>query len=125
MRSIWTDNAPAPVGPYSQAVEAGGFLYLSGQIGMGPGGGEMASDIRGQAAQVFRNIGAVLEAAGLGPSDVVKVNAYLADMDDFKDFNDAYSDFFGEHRPARAAIQAARLPLDALIEVEAVARAGE
>ncbi len=125
MRFIQTDDAPAPVGPYSQAVEANGFLYLSGQLGIDPETGEMATDVRGQAAQVFANIGAVLAAAGLGPNDVVRVNAFLADMDDFKAFNEIYSDFFGEHRPARAAIQAARLPLDSLIEVEAVARTPE
>jgi len=125
MKFIQTDEAPAPVGPYSQAVEANGFLFLSGQLGIDPETGEMATDVRGQAAQVFANLGAVLAGAGLGPHDVVKVNAFLADMDDFKVFNDIYSDFFGEHRPARAAVQVARLPLDGLIEVEAVARTRE
>jgi len=125
MKFIQTDDAPAPVGPYSQAVEANGFLFLSGQLGVDPVTGEMATDIRGQTAQVFSNLGAVLAGAGLGPGDVIKVNAFLADMDDFKAFNDIYSDFFGEHRPARAAVQVARLPLDGLVEVEAVARTRE
>jgi len=125
MKFIQTDDAPAPVGPYSQAVEANGFLFLSGQLGVDPETGEMATDIRGQTAQVFSNLGAVLAEAGLGPGDVVKVNAFLVDMDDFKAFNDVYSDFFGEHRPARAAVQVSRLPLDGLVEVEAVARTPE
>jgi len=75
MKFIQTDDAPAPVGPYSQAVEANGFLFLSGQLGVDPETGEMATDIRGQTAQVFSNLGAVLAEAGLGPGDVVKVNA--------------------------------------------------
>jgi 2-iminobutanoate/2-iminopropanoate deaminase len=115
---ISTDGAPAAVGPYSQAVKAGGFLFGSGQIPLVPGTGEPAGDtIEEQTRQILENIRAVLSAAGLSPDHVVRTECYLKDMDDFGAFNAVYAEFFTADPPARSTVQAARLPKDVLVEI--------
>lgn len=120
---IATESAPAAVGPYSQAVEAGGTVYVSGQIPLVPATGQIVEGgIEAQAEQSLKNIGAILEAAGLGYGDVVKTTVLLADINDFVAVNEVYARFFtGEVLPARAAFQAAALPRGAGVEIEAVA----
>ncbi|WP_315503058.1 RidA family protein [Actinomyces radicidentis] len=120
---IATESAPAAVGPYSQAVEAGGTVYVSGQIPLVPATGQIVEDgIEAQAEQSLKNIGAILEAAGLGYGDVVKTTVLLADINDFVAVNEVYARFFtGEVLPARAAFQVAALPRGAGVEIEAVA----
>ena len=120
---IATEDAPAAVGPYSQAVEAAGTVYVSGQVPLVPATGRLVDgDIRAQAEQVLRNIGAVLQAAGLGYADVVKTTVLLADISDFAAVNEVYARFFtGPVLPARAAFQVAALPLGAGVEIEAIA----
>ncbi|RMG49065.1 MAG: RidA family protein [Acidobacteria bacterium] len=125
LRTIATEGAPAAIGPYSQAVEAGGFLFCSGQIAIDPATGEMTGATVGeQTRQVLRNLAAVLEAAGSGLDRVVKTTVYLTDLGRFPEMNEAYAECFGEHRPARAAVEVAALPKGALVEIEAVALAG-
>ncbi|MCL3777290.1 MULTISPECIES: RidA family protein [unclassified Actinomyces] len=120
---VATENAPAAVGPYSQAVEAGGTVYVSGQVPLDPATGRLVDGgIRAQAEQSLRNVGAILEAAGLGYGDVVKTTVLLADIADFAAVNEVYARFFtGPVLPARAAFQVAALPLGAGVEIEAVA----
>ena len=121
MKKIHTDNAPAAVGPYSQAVAAGGMLYTSGQIALDPVTGEMVGqDIREQAEQVMKNLMAVLTAAGTGPENVVKTLCFLTDMGDFAAFNEVYARYF-TGKPARSCVGVQSLPKGALCEVEAVA----
>jgi 2-iminobutanoate/2-iminopropanoate deaminase len=115
---ITTDVAPAAIGPYSQAVRVGEALYLSGQIGLDPVTGEMvAGGVVPETHQVLANARAVLEAAGFTPADVVQSIVFLADMDDYGAVNEVYSGFFPEEAPARAAVQVARLPKDARVEI--------
>ena len=121
---ISTENAPAAVGPYSQAVEAGGLLFVSGQIGLEPATGQLVDGgVAAQAERALDNLGAILEAAGLGFDDLVKCTVLLADMGDFKTVNEIYAKRFQADPPARAAFGAAALPLGSLIEIEAVALA--
>lgn len=124
MRSaIKTDSAPAAVGPYSQAVRAGRWLFVSGQIALDPATGALVDgDIAAQTRQVMLNIGAVLAAAGSSFEDVVKTTVYLADLDDFSAMNEVYGSFFAAPAPARATIEASRLPRNAKVEIEAIAR---
>jgi 2-iminobutanoate/2-iminopropanoate deaminase len=123
---IKTENAPAAVGPYSQAVCAGGWLYVSGQIPLDPAtSGLVTGDIRVQTRQALDNIAAVLGAAGLSLSHVVKVTVFLTDMGDFQAVNEVYATYFREDPPARACVEVARLPKDAAVEMEAIAYAGE
>jgi 2-iminobutanoate/2-iminopropanoate deaminase len=119
---ISTENAPRAIGPYSQAVRAGGFVFASGQIPIDPATGEfVAGGVAEQTDQVLRNVSAVLEAAGTGLDRVVKTTVFLADMNDFIAMNEVYGRFFGAQPPARATVQAARLPRDAKVEIEAIA----
>jgi len=119
---ISTENAPRAIGPYSQAVRAGGFVFASGQIPIDPATGEfVGGGVAEQTDQVLRNVSAVLEAAGTGLDRVVKTTVFLADMNDFIAMNEVYGRFFGEQPPARATVQAARLPRDAKVEIEAIA----
>ena len=119
---ISTDKAPRAIGPYSQAVRAGGFVFASGQIPIDPATGEfVAGGVAEQTDQVLRNVSAVLEAAGTRLDRVVKTTVFLADMNDFIAMNEVYGRFFGEQPPARATVQAARLPRDAKVEIEAIA----
>lgn len=123
METVATQDAPAAIGPYSQAVVAGGFLFTSGQIALTPDGELVEGDVARQTEQVFRNLQAVLAAAGAQRSDVVKVGVYLKDMGDFAAMNAVYADWFGEHRPARSTVEVARLPKDVLVEIDLIAKA--
>ncbi len=117
-----TPAAPAAIGPYSQAVRTGNLLFLSGQIPIVPGSGEIeAPDISGQSEQVMRNIGAILEAAGLGFEDVVKTSCFLTDIADFAAFNTVYARYF-TGKPARSCFAVAALPKNARVEVEVIAQ---
>jgi len=120
---IHSDDAPAAVGPYSQAMLHAGLLYSSGQIGLIPGRGELAGDdVESQALQVTRNLSAVLKAAGTSTSGIIKANIYLIDMGDFPKVNAIYAEWLGEHRPARATVAVAALPLGAKVEIDLIAR---
>ena len=118
---ISTPNAPQAIGPYSQAVEANGFVFVSGQIPIVPATGQMPEGIEAQTEQVMRNIGAILEAAGLTYSNVVKTTVLLKSIGDFATMNSIYAKYFTEDCPARAAFEVAALPKGALIEVEVIA----
>ena len=119
---ISTPNAPAAIGPYSQAVRIGDLLYTSGQIPLDPATGTLVEgDIAVQARQSLTNVKAILEAAGADMSAVVKTTVFLKNMDDFAAMNEVYAQFFAEPYPARSAVQVAKLPKDVLVEIEAVA----
>ena len=118
---ISTPNAPQAIGPYSQAVEANGFVFVSGQIPIVPATGQMPEGIEAQTEQVMRNIGAILEAAGLTYSNVVKTTVLLKSIGDFATMNSIYAKYFTTDCPARAAFEVAALPKGALIEVEVIA----
>lgn len=123
MEAILSPNAPAPIGPYSQAVLVGDDVYCSGQVALDPVTGELhGTDAAAQAERVLVNLGAVLEAAGLHFSDVVKTTIYLLDMSDFAAVNDVYARFFKEAKPARSTVAVAGLPRGARVEIDAVAR---
>jgi len=122
MRALHTDRAPAAIGPYSQAVEAGGFLFSAGQIGLVPGTPDFAGeDVETQANQVFQNLAAILDEAGLTFGDVVKATVYLADMGEFLLVNAIYEKHFTEPYPARSTVAAAGLPKGARVEIDVVA----
>ena len=118
---IATNDAPAAIGPYSQAVELNGTLFISGQIPVNPATGEMPQGIEAQTRQVLKNIGAILEADGLTYNDVVKTTVMIASMADFAAMNAVYAEFFTQDKPARVCFQAAALPKNAPVESEAVA----
>ena len=121
---IHTDSAQAAVGPYSQAIMAGNLLFTSGQLGLVPETGMLPESVEAQAEQSLKNIGAILEASGLGKTDVVKTTVFIRDMNDFAAVNRIYAAFFGDHKPARSCVEVARLPKDGLVEIEAVAVKG-
>ena len=124
-RIIKTEDAPKAIGPYSQAVVAGGFVFASGQIPTDPATGQFVEGgVSEQTRQVLRNLSKVLEAAGTGLERVVKTTVFLADMNDFAAMNEVYARFFGENPPARSTVQAARLPRDARVEIDVIALAG-
>jgi 2-iminobutanoate/2-iminopropanoate deaminase len=119
---IQTDGAPTAIGPYSQAIRASGFVFASGQIPIDPSTGQfVAGGIGEQTEQVLRNLSAVLEAAGSGLDRVVKTTVFLADLEEFTAMNEVYGRFFTNEPPARATVEAARLPRDARVEIEAIA----
>jgi len=119
---IQTEKAPKPIGPYSQAIRAGNFIFLSGQIPIDPKTGELVKgDIRQQTQQVLENIRGVLESQGLGMQDVVKVNIFLKDMGNFNQMNEVYATYFSATPPARSTVEVAKLPKNAEIEIEAIA----
>src|SRR5215213_1765918 len=121
---ISTENAPGAIGPYSQAVKTGNMVFVSGQIPIDPQTGEFVSnDVAEQTEQVLKNLSAVLEAAGASLNNVVKTTVFLADMNDFTAMNEVYARYFSENKPARATVQAARLPRDARVEIECIATA--
>jgi 2-iminobutanoate/2-iminopropanoate deaminase len=121
-RIIFTEKAPRPAGPYSQAVEQNGILYIAGQVPIKPATGKLVEgSIQEQTEQVMLNIGAILEAAGYAFSDVVKSTCLLAEMSDFKAMNEVYGRYYPENPPARVAFAAKQLPLGALIEIETMA----
>lgn len=122
MDKISTDKAPSAIGPYSQAIVTGNLVYTSGQIPIDPKtGGISAQDIEGQTKQVLENLKNVLEAAGSSLARVVKTTVFIKDMNDFQKINAVYAGYFSEPFPARSCIEAARLPKDVLVEIEAVA----
>ena len=119
---VKTSNAPAALGPYSQAIKVGEFVYTSGQVAIDPATGEfIGGSIAEQTERVLKNVAAVLEAAGSGLDQVVKTLVFLSDMEDFAAMNEVYGKFFTGAPPARSTVQAARLPKDARVEIEAVA----
>ncbi|GAB2719002.1 RidA family protein [Paenibacillus thermoaerophilus] len=118
---VASSAAPAAIGPYSQAVKAGPFLYTSGQIPLTAEGVLVEGGIVEQTHQVFRNLKAVLEEAGTDFSRVVKTTVFLKDMNQFAAFNEVYASYFGDHKPARSTVEVARLPRDVLVEIELVA----
>lgn len=120
--TISTDRAPAAIGPYAQAVRVDNLVFTSGQIPLRPDGTLQEGDIRAQTEQVLKNLQAVLEAGGSSLTGVVKCTCFLADMNDFAAMNEVYAEFFEGDPPARSAVQVARLPRDARIEIEAIAR---
>ena len=123
---IKTEQAPQAIGPYSQAIKAGGLVYVSGQIPIDPNTGQFVSGgIEEQTEQVMKNLSAVLQAAGSGLDRVVKTTVFLGDMEDFAAMNQVYGRFFASEPPARATVQAAGLPRNAKVEIEAVALAPE
>ena len=120
---IHTDSAPAAIGPYSQAIQIGDLLFVSGQVPIDPSTGAiMEGDVKAQAQQSLNNLKAILNAAGTNMGAVVKTTVFLADMNDFAAMNEVYAQFFQEPFPARSAVQAARLPKDAKVEIEAIAQ---
>ena len=122
---ISTDKAPRAIGPYSQAVRAGNLVFASGQIPIDPATGEFVpGGIAEQTEQVLKNLTAVFAAAGVGMDQIVKTTVFLADMNDFTAMNEVYGKFFGDAPPARATVEAARLPRDAKVEIEAIAVVG-
>jgi 2-iminobutanoate/2-iminopropanoate deaminase len=123
-RIVLTPHAPAPIGPYSQAVVAGGLVWTAGQIAIVPETGEMggAAHAAGEAEQVLKNLAAVLEEAGSGLEHVLRCDVFLVDLADFAAVNEVYARFFPRDPPARITVQAARLPRDARVEIAAVAR---
>lgn len=122
MQTISTKDAPEAIGPYAQAVAANGFLFTAGQIALHPAKMTVvAGGVAEQTEQVFANLAAVLRAAGLNFSDVVKTTVFLRTMDDFAAMNEVYARHFGSHRPARSTVAAAGLPKDVLVEIELVA----
>ena len=122
LRTVHTDNAPAAIGPYSQAVVANGFLFTAGQIALDPSTGQVVEgDVVAQTERVLRNLEAILSQAGARWTDVVKTTVFLQDMADFPRVNEIYARVFGEARPARSTVQVAGLPRGVLVEIEAIA----
>lgn len=121
MKKVETLQAPAAIGPYSQAIVAGGIVFVSGQIPLRPDGSLESGDVETQTHRVMKNLQAVLEAAGSGLSKVVQTTCYLRDMNDFAAFNKVYGEYFSAPFPARATIQVARLPRDVAVEVACIA----
>lgn len=118
---IFTENAPKAIGPYSQAVKANGFVYVSGQIPINPESGELVkSGIQDEVHQVMKNLKAIVEKSGSSLSKVLKTTIYLKDMNDFDAVNKVYGEYFTEHKPARACVQVAKLPKDVSVEIDAV-----
>ncbi len=123
MKSIATNGAPRAIGPYSQAIAEGGFLFLSGQIPLDPATGDLvAGDLKTGVERVFDNLEAILKSEGLGLDDVVRTTVYLLRMSDFAEMNAIYARRFGNHRPARSTVAVAELPRGAAIEIDAIAR---
>jgi 2-iminobutanoate/2-iminopropanoate deaminase len=120
MKTINTHNAPKVIGPYSQAVETGDFIFCSGQIGINPKTGVLVEGIEEQTKQVLENLKNVIETAGASLKNVVKTTIYLKNLVDFEKVNKIYQDFFGKHRPARSTIEVSSLPKGALVEIEAI-----
>ena len=121
MEFLHTEKAPAAIGPYSQAVEANGFVFTSGQLGIIPDTGALAHSMAAQTVQALENLVSVLKAADLTLNNVVKTTCFLKNMEDFSLFNEIYSQYFKDHKPARSCFAVAQLPKDALVEVEVIA----
>ncbi|MBU0632337.1 RidA family protein [bacterium] len=121
MQYVQTDRAPSAIGPYSQAVVAGGLVYTSGQIALTPEGVMLENDVVVQTHQVLKNLRAVLQEAGSDLSQVIKTTIFLANMDDFVTVNEIYAEAFGSHKPARSTVAVKTLPKNALVEIDAIA----
>lgn len=121
MKPIATPRAPAAIGPYSQAMEHGGIVYCSGQIGLTASGQWAGPDVQAQTRQALQNLGEVLAEAGSHSDLVIRATIFVVSMDDFATVNEEYAAFFGGHRPARACVEASRLPKDALVEISCIA----
>jgi len=121
LRVVKTDKAPAAIGPYSQGILSNGFLFVSGQLPLNPITGELLNDFQSAVEQAIKNVISVVEAAGGKLEDIVKVTVYIRDMQKFSIFNEVYSKFFSEHKPARAVVEVSNLPKNALLEIEAIA----
>ena len=120
MKQISTNNAPAAIGPYSQAIVTGGMLFCSGQIPINPATGEIPEGVEAQAEQAMTNVKNLIEAAGSSIDNVVKTTVFIKNMDDFAKINEIYAKYFSEPFPARSCVEVARLPKDVLLEVEAI-----
>ncbi len=118
---IHTDNAPAAVGPYSQAIRTGNLLVTSGQLGLDPETGTLPEGVEAQTEQSLKNIDAILAEAGYARTDVVKTTVFIRDMGDFGKVNGIYAAYFGTHKPARSCVEVSRLPKDGLVEIEVTA----
>ncbi|HVZ38405.1 MAG TPA: RidA family protein [Candidatus Kapabacteria bacterium] len=118
---IQTPDAPQPIGPYSQAIRAGGLIYTAGQVALRPDGTFAGGDAAAQTHVAVANLRAVLEAGGASLDSIVKTTIFLKDMNDFAQVNEAYGEYFGQSAPARSTVEVARLPKDALVEIEAIA----
>jgi 2-iminobutanoate/2-iminopropanoate deaminase len=126
MQVITTEHAPKAIGPYSQGIRAGMFIFTAGQVAIDPATGKLVEgDIRAQTRQVLNNLDAILQAAGASLGQVVKTTVFLADMNDFQAMNGVYATFFTVNPPARSTVQVTRLPLGALVEIEAVTFVGD
>ena len=122
MNLVSTPTAPKAIGPYSQAIVAGGFVFCSGQLGLDPVSGQFAAaDAAGQTRQALQNLAAVLDAAGSGLPRVTKTTVFLADLNDFTAMNAVYEQVFGDHKPARSTVEVKRLPKDGRVEIECIA----
>ena len=121
MQTIFTKDAPAAIGPYSQGVIVNNMFYSSGQIPLTAQGELVEGDVREQTHQVFKNLAAVLEAAGASFESVVKATVFIKDMNDFAAINEVYGEYFSAHKPARSCVEVARLPKDVLVEIEVIA----
>ena len=121
VRIIHTDHAPAAVGPYSQAIRAGGLLITSGQLGLVPETGELPEGVAAQTEQALKNVDAILQAAGFARTDVVKTTVFIRNMADFGTVNGIYAAYFGEHKPARSCVEVSALPKNGLVEIEVTA----
>ncbi|XJZ27373.1 RidA family protein [Bacillota bacterium Lsc_1132] len=125
MKSVQTNLAPAAIGPYSQGIIVNNLFYSSGQIPLRADGTMVSGDIKQQTKQVFQNLQAVLEAAGASLDTVVKATVFVKNIDDFAAVNEVYGEYFSNHKPARSLVEVSRLPKDALIEIEVIARVKE
>ena len=121
VKEIHSDNTPAAIGPYSQAIQAGDFIFVSGQIGVNPKTGDTAEGIENQTKQVLENLKSVLTEADVNFSDVVKFTIYLSSMDDFATVNEIYGSYLEKPYPARATVEVSRLPKDVLVEMDVIA----
>lgn len=119
--AITTDGAPKPIAPYAQGIDAGAYVFVSGQLGLDPQTNELPADVEDETRRVLQNIGAVLEAAGVTADDVVKTTIFMTDFDDYAAMNRAYAEFFGDQPPARSTVKVAGLLAGARIEIEAIA----
>lgn len=125
MKTISTEQAPKAIGPYSQGIEANGFVYVSGQIPLDPTTGELVDgDIKKQVTRVFENIRAILKASGCDLRSVVKTTVFVTDLSNFSVINEIYSQYFGDHKPARSFVQVSALPKGAHVEIEVIALKG-
>lgn len=118
---VSTDKAPAAIGPYSQGIQIGDKLFTSGQLPINPSTGELIGEIKAATKQSLENVKAILESQGFGMQDIIKTTVFLKDMDDFAAMNEVYATFFTSNPPARSAVQVAKLPKDAVVEIEVIA----